>query len=123
MNTHESLPAQYWHYLGDMAGGNFGTSLFFFPSPVGQVVRAAIPWTLCLVGVTTILAFILGTGAGGPGPRTRRRRERGRRGGTSSPRGERLPAHDRARWVATTMNVCAAAGFGVVDMAFPFDGG
>jgi peptide/nickel transport system permease protein len=63
-NTRESLPAQYWHYLGDMAGGNFGTSLSFFPSPVGQVVRAAIPWTLGLVGVTTILAFILGTGVG-----------------------------------------------------------
>ena len=64
VNTHESLLSQYWHYLGDMATGNFGTSLFFFPSPVGQVVRTAIPWTLGLVGVTTILAFLLGTGVG-----------------------------------------------------------
>jgi peptide/nickel transport system permease protein len=64
VNTHQSLPVQYWHYLGDMATGNFGTSLFYFPSPVGQVVRTAIPWTLGLVGVTTILAFILGTGVG-----------------------------------------------------------
>src|SRR5215469_16718289 len=64
VNTHQSLLAQYWHYLGDMATGNFGTSLFFWPSQVGQVVRTAIPWTLGLVGVTTILAFILGTGVG-----------------------------------------------------------
>jgi peptide/nickel transport system permease protein len=64
VNTHESLLAQYWHYLGDMATGNFGTSLFYFPSPVGQVVRTAIPWTLGLVGVTVILAFVLGTGVG-----------------------------------------------------------
>ncbi|HEX4832308.1 MAG TPA: ABC transporter permease [Trebonia sp.] len=64
VNTHQSLLSQYWHYLGDMATGNFGTSLFFYPSPVGQVVRSAIPWTLGLVGVTTILAFILGTGVG-----------------------------------------------------------
>jgi peptide/nickel transport system permease protein len=64
VNTHQSLLAQYWHYLGDMATGNFGTSLFFWPSPVGQVVRTAIPWTLGLVGVTTIVAFILGTGVG-----------------------------------------------------------
>jgi peptide/nickel transport system permease protein len=64
VNTHESLLSQYWHYLGDMARFNFGTSLFFFPSPVGQVVRAAIPWTLALFGVATILAFILGTGVG-----------------------------------------------------------
>jgi peptide/nickel transport system permease protein len=64
VSTHESLLSQYWHYLGDMATGNFGISLFYFPEPVGQVVRTAIPWTLGLVGVTTILAFILGTGVG-----------------------------------------------------------
>ena len=64
VNTHESLLAQYWHYLGDMATGHFGISLYYFPSPVSQVVRTAIPWTLGLVGVTVILAFILGTGVG-----------------------------------------------------------
>ena len=64
VNTHESLLAQYVHYLGDILTGNFGTSLFFFPSPVSQVVRTAIFWTLGLVGITTILAFLLGTGVG-----------------------------------------------------------
>jgi peptide/nickel transport system permease protein len=52
------------HYLGDIASGNWGTSLFYFPSPVSQVIRGAIFWTLGLVGVTTILAFALGTGVG-----------------------------------------------------------
>ena len=60
----QSLPAQYVHYLGDIFTGNFGTSLFYFPSPVNQVVRGAIFWTLGLVGVTVILAFALGTGIG-----------------------------------------------------------
>ncbi len=64
VNTHQSLLSQYVHYLGQVATGNFGTSLFFFPEPVSQVVRGAIPWTLGLVGVTTILAFVLGTGLG-----------------------------------------------------------
>jgi peptide/nickel transport system permease protein len=64
VGTHQSLLAQYFHYLGDILTGNFGTSLFFFPEPVSQVVRGAIPWTLGLVGVTTILAFALGTGLG-----------------------------------------------------------
>jgi peptide/nickel transport system permease protein len=64
VNTHTSLPVQYLHYLGDIATGNFGTSLYFFPSPVSRVVLDAIPWTLGLVGVTTILAFGLGTGVG-----------------------------------------------------------
>ncbi|HWF80622.1 MAG TPA: ABC transporter permease, partial [Streptosporangiaceae bacterium] len=64
VNSGQSLPAQYAHYLGDVFTGNFGTSLFFFPSPVSQVVSAAVFWTLGLVGVTTILAFALGTGIG-----------------------------------------------------------
>ncbi|MGA8898216.1 ABC transporter permease [Bradyrhizobium sp.] len=64
VNTHTSLFMQYLHYLGDIATGNFGTSLYFYPASVSSVVRAALPWTLGLVGVTTILAFVLGTGVG-----------------------------------------------------------
>ena len=64
VNTGQSLPVQYVHYLGDVATGNFGTSLFYFPSPVSQVIGSAVFWTLGLVGVTTVLAFILGTGVG-----------------------------------------------------------
>jgi peptide/nickel transport system permease protein len=64
LNTHQSLPSQYVHYLGNVASGNFGTSLYFYPKSVGRVVLDAIPWTLGLVGVTTILAFVLGTGIG-----------------------------------------------------------
>jgi peptide/nickel transport system permease protein len=64
VNTHTSLPVQYLHYLGDIATGNFGTSLYFYPESVSRVVLDAIPWTLGLVGVTTILAFGLGTGVG-----------------------------------------------------------
>jgi peptide/nickel transport system permease protein len=64
VDSHQSLLSQYVHYLGQVATGNFGTSLFFYPQPVSQVVLGAIPWTLGLVGVTTILAFVLGTGLG-----------------------------------------------------------
>jgi peptide/nickel transport system permease protein len=64
VNNGQSLPVQYVHYLGDIATGNWGTSLFYFPSPVSQVIRGAVFWTLGLVGVTTILAFALGTGVG-----------------------------------------------------------
>src|SRR5580692_8083048 len=63
-DSKQSLPSQYVHYLGDIFTGNFGTSLFYFPSPVSQVVGTAVFWTLGLVGVTTILAFTLGTGIG-----------------------------------------------------------
>ena len=62
---HQSLVSQYATYLGDIATGKFGTSLTYQPgNSVGRIVLDAIPWTLGLVGVTTILAFILGTGIG-----------------------------------------------------------
>jgi peptide/nickel transport system permease protein len=64
VNTKASLPVQYVHYLGDIATGNFGTSLYFYPASVSRVVLDAIPWTLGLVGVATVLAFALGTGVG-----------------------------------------------------------
>ena len=64
VNTKQSLISQYFGYLGDVATGKFGTSLYFYPESVGRVILDAIPWTLGLVGVTTILAFVLGTGIG-----------------------------------------------------------
>jgi peptide/nickel transport system permease protein len=64
VNTHESMISQYWHYLKNISTGNFGTSLSEYPASVGHIVATAIPWTLGLVGLTTILSFILGTGIG-----------------------------------------------------------
>jgi peptide/nickel transport system permease protein len=65
LNTHQSLIGQYFRYLGDVATGKFGVSLTTQPgNSVGRIVLDAIPWTLSLVGITTVLAFILGTGIG-----------------------------------------------------------
>jgi len=61
VKTHQSLLAAYFSYLGNVLRGRFGTSLTFFPDKVAHDVFQALPWTLALVGVTTILAFILGT--------------------------------------------------------------
>jgi len=60
-NTHQTLLAAYFTYLGNIARGHFGTSLTFFPDSVVHQVLQALPWTLALVGITTILAFVLGT--------------------------------------------------------------
>ncbi len=64
VDTHEPLIHQYFTYLGNMAQGKFGTSLSEYPASVAHIVFDAIPWTLGLVGVTTVLAFLLGTGIG-----------------------------------------------------------
>jgi peptide/nickel transport system permease protein len=61
VSTHANIVTQYFDYIGDSFTGHFGTSLTFFPSSVLSVVEGALPWTLGLVGVTTIIAFILGT--------------------------------------------------------------
>jgi len=63
--THQNLLVQYFDYLRNVATFKFGASLTTQPGvSVGRIVLDAIPWTLGLVGVTTILAFILGTGIG-----------------------------------------------------------
>jgi len=61
VNDRQSLVSSYFSYFGNMATGNFGVSLSRYPDPVSTVVMQALPWTLTLVGVTTVLAFILGT--------------------------------------------------------------
>jgi peptide/nickel transport system permease protein len=62
LNTHQSLIGQYFRYLGDVATGKFGVSLTTQPgNSVGRIILDAIPWTLGLVGITTVMAFVLGT--------------------------------------------------------------
>lgn len=61
VGSHQSLVAAYFTYLANIARGRFGVSLTFFPQAVGHEVVQALPWTLALVGITTIFAFVLGT--------------------------------------------------------------
>ena len=61
VNNHDSVLQQYVQYLADIAQGKFGISFTYFPAPVGRVVMLALPWTLGLIGITTIVSFALGT--------------------------------------------------------------
>jgi peptide/nickel transport system permease protein len=61
LNNHQPLLQQYVQYLANTLTGNFGTSVTFFPSSVGDVVKQGLPWTLGLVGMSTVIAFALGT--------------------------------------------------------------
>src|SRR5437588_5309793 len=64
LNNHQPIFQQYFQYLGNTFSGNFGTSVTFFPSSVGDVVKQGLPWTLGLVGMSTVIAFALGTAIG-----------------------------------------------------------
>lgn len=52
---------QYLNYWGDIFRFDLGVSLADFPQPVISKVRSALPWTLGLLGVSTLLAFAFGT--------------------------------------------------------------
>ena len=52
---------QYVNYWIDVAQFNFGLSVTAYPVEVTRVVRAALPWTLGLLSIATILGFLFGT--------------------------------------------------------------
>jgi len=61
VNSNQSLWSQYISYLHNCLTGNFGISLTYFPLPVSTEIAQALPWTLGLIGVATVLAFVAGT--------------------------------------------------------------
>jgi peptide/nickel transport system permease protein len=59
-----SLWSEYVEYWRQMASGDLGLSFSAFPTPVYDVITDALPWTVALVGITTVLSFLIGTGLG-----------------------------------------------------------
>lgn len=57
----EEIISQYINYLKRVFTGNFGISTSKYPSTVGAVLQLAVPWTLGLVGIATIISFMFGT--------------------------------------------------------------
>jgi peptide/nickel transport system permease protein len=58
----QNLVVQYIDYLGNMATGRWGVSIgAALGEPVTRIVRQALPWTVGLVGLSTVLAFALGS--------------------------------------------------------------
>jgi peptide/nickel transport system permease protein len=60
LHLHQSLMAQYGQYLTQLIHGNLGISLTFFPTPVATVIGQALPWTIGLVGMATVISFAVG---------------------------------------------------------------
>jgi peptide/nickel transport system permease protein len=58
------LVPEYFTYLSQLAHGQLGTSITYFPTPVSSVVAEALPWTVILIGLATVISFVLGTGLG-----------------------------------------------------------
>ena len=61
VNNKDPFFVQYVQYLGNLLHGNLGLSVTYYPTPVIDVIRQDLPWTLMLVGIATVISFILGT--------------------------------------------------------------
>ncbi len=63
-DTQQSLPQEYLDYLFGLLRGDLGVSVTYFPEQVAPVIAQSLPWTLWLVGLSTLITFVLGVGIG-----------------------------------------------------------
>jgi len=61
MDDSTSTFQQYVHYWGLLLRGDLGLSFAFFPTPVGDIITQSLPWTIGLVGISTVISFAIGT--------------------------------------------------------------
>jgi len=59
------LGEQYVSFWRRVLVGNFGPSLSAFPTPVSELIGRALPWTVSLLVVSTLLTWVLGNLLGG----------------------------------------------------------
>ena len=59
--THAPLWRQYLTYLAHVLRGDLGVSIAYFPTPVADVIRTGLVWTVFLAGSAVLLSFALGT--------------------------------------------------------------
>jgi peptide/nickel transport system permease protein len=56
-----NILVQYVDYLKSVLTLDFGISYTYFPQNVTDLIMTALPWTLLMVGLVTVLAFVIGT--------------------------------------------------------------
>ncbi len=61
-----TLAAQYWRFLGNVfLRFDLGPSMIGFPTPARDHILRHLPWTLWLLGMSTLLSWVLGFVVGG----------------------------------------------------------
>ncbi|HUZ17063.1 MAG TPA: ABC transporter permease [Spirochaetia bacterium] len=55
-----SLLYQYKQFVTQLAHGNLGISYGSYPTPVYNLLRQSLPWTLLIVGLSVVLSFVFG---------------------------------------------------------------
>jgi peptide/nickel transport system permease protein len=62
--THNSIWQDYVTYLSRIVHFDFGLSTSNYPTPVSEVIGRTLPYSIFLVGVAFVLAFVIGTAIG-----------------------------------------------------------
>jgi peptide/nickel transport system permease protein len=59
--TNTNLFSGYIQYLGSLLTGHLGLSISQYPTPVIDAIMQSLPWTIGLIGVSTVISFVIGT--------------------------------------------------------------
>ena len=60
-----NIVAQYWHYMRKLIlEQDLGPSLINYPTPATEVIMRSLPWTIGLLGLSAVLAWVIGLAAG-----------------------------------------------------------
>jgi peptide/nickel transport system permease protein len=59
-DTNQPILSQYLDYLHNIATGDLGLSVSFFPATVSSIIGQTLPWTIGLIGLATIISFVVG---------------------------------------------------------------
>ena len=63
-DSSQTLWQQYLHFWNMILHGNLGISLSSGNTPVWQIINEHIWWTVVLVGLSTVISFVVGTAVG-----------------------------------------------------------
>ena len=61
----QPLWRQYINYWWDVLHLDFGYSLANYPDTVANIIASAMPWTIGLLGIATLISFVIGSLLGG----------------------------------------------------------
>lgn len=64
LDSNKSMAEQYVDYWRLLFSGDLGRSFSKGLAPVTEVIASALPWTIGLVGLATVISFLLGTAFG-----------------------------------------------------------
>ncbi|ALV44257.1 peptide/nickel transport system permease protein [Arthrobacter alpinus] len=59
-NSDQPVFVQYLSYLGSVFRGDLGVSVTYFPANVTDIIAQTLPWTVGLIGIATVISFVVG---------------------------------------------------------------